>query len=511
MDTHDSQARRRDTRDIVWGAIVNLTGALIRSLRLILLFILGRLYGAEGIGLYLLAYATLDTLNKLAIMGLDQTVLTRVARRDAEADTDGMYKTIGQALFLSLAAALLVATGLVLFAPWLAHTFFDKPELVMALRVMAWALPFWAISAALLFATRALRVMHYEVIAKGTVEPLMILGLALGFYALGWGTSGLWVAVLVSAMAGAGTSVYAFSRKFSLLRLWSGLWATSGRWSLYRFALQIGSVEVANELLKRIDMFLVGRYLTADILGIYGIAQELAAATKKIRQAFNPIFVPVISAAHQKRDRTAILHQYANVTRWILILNACILGAIILAGEPLMRLFGSEFGPGAPVAVILTLALTIHGVLGVSELFFLIDKPWINLVNTIGALLANIGLNLWLIPRYGMLGAAFAVLILQAILNLTRLIEVALLYRLQPLRRYHAKAVMAFLIVVGVIWKLQHVLGAESGAAAFGAVAGFWLLFFVSLTLLGLAPEEKEMLNRWRARVFIRPEPSARP
>ncbi len=497
MDTPETQARQRDTRDIAWGAIVNLAGAVIRSLRLILLLILGRLYGAEGIGLYLLAYATLDTLNKLAVMGLDQAILTHVARRYAAEDTDGMYETIGQALFMSLTAALIVTTGLSLSAPWLAHAFFGKPELALAFRVMAWTLPFWAISAVLLFATRALRVMHYEVIAKGTVEPLIILGLALGFYALGWGPGGLWAAVLISAMAGAGTAVYTFSCKFSLLRLWRGLWVAPGRWALYRFAMQIGSVELVSELLKRIDMFLVGRYLTADILGIYGIAQELASAIKKIRQAFNPIFVPVISAAHQKRDRAAMQHQYANVTRWILILNACILGSIILAGEPLMRLFGAEFGLGAPVAVILTLALTIHGVLGVSELFFLIDKPWINLVNAIGALFANIGLNLWLIPHYGMLGAAFAVLILQTALNLTRLIEVACLYHLQPLTRYHAKAVGTFLGAVGAIWGVQQTLGGASGAAVISAVVGFWLLFFALLTILGLAPEEKRMLTRW--------------
>ncbi len=500
MNAPETQARQRDTRDIAKGAIVNLAGAVIRSLRLLLLFILGRLYGAEGIGLYLLTYATLDTLNKLAVMGLDQAVLTHAARRHAAEDTDGMYETIGQALLISLSAAFVVAAGLSLSAPWLAHAFFGKPDLVLALRVMAWTLPFWAVSAVLLFATRALRVMHYEVIAKGTVEPLMILGLALGFYALGWGPGGLWTAVLISAMAGAGTAIYGFSRKFALLRLWHGLWVASGRWTLYRFAMQIGSVDLVSELLKRVDMFLVSRYLTADILGIYGIAQELASSIKKIRQAFNPIFVPVISAAHQKRDRAAMQHQYANVTRWILILSVCILGSMILAGEPLIRLFGAAFGLGAPIVVILTLALTIQGVLGVSELFFLIDKPWINLVNTLGALLANIGLNLWLIPRYGMMGAACAALILQTALNLTRLIEVACLYHLQPFTRYHAKALGAFLGAVGGIWALQHRLGGAGGAAALGAVVGFWLLFFILLIIAGLAPEEKRILARWRTR-----------
>jgi O-antigen/teichoic acid export membrane protein len=504
MDEQDTQTRQRDTRDIVWGAIVNLTGAAIRSLRLVLLFILGHLYGAEGLGLFLLAYATLDMLNKLVVMGLDQAVLTYAARRYAVADTDGMYETIGQALWMSLAAALIVATAMSLLAPWLSDAFFQKPEMEFALRMLAWTLPFWALSAILLFATRALRVMHYEVITKATVEPLTILLLALGFYAMGWGPNGLWLAVLISAIVGAMTATYMFSRKFSTTRLWHGLWISPGRWPLYYFAMQIGLVELVSELLKRVDLFLVGRYLTADMLGIYGIAQEWASTIKKIRQAFNPIFVPVIAAAHQKQDRAGMLHQYRQVTRWILILNACMLGAIILAGEPLMHLFGAEFGLGAPVAILLTLALSIQGVLGVSELFLLIDKPWINLVNAIGALLAGIGLNLVLIPKYDLLGAGLAVLILQIMLNSARLLEVAILYHLQPFTRHHTKALMAFLVAVGVIWILHQRFGGTGGATAFGAVVVFWLFYFVLLFLMGLAPEEKQVLHRWQARVWHR-------
>ncbi len=499
MDAQEAQARQRDTRDIVKGALVNLTGAIIRSLRLLLLFVLGRLYGAEGIGLYLLAYATLDTLNRLVVMGLDQAVLTHAARRYAAEDRDGIYEIIGQALIMSLAAAGFVSLVLFGLAPWFAHTFFQKPELGSALRMMACALPFWALSAILLFSTRALRVMHYEVITKATVEPLVILILALGFYVLGWGASGLWTAVLISAVVGAGTATFLFNRKCSPARLWRGLWIVPGRWRLYRFAMQIGMVELVSELLKRIDMFLIGRYLSTDLLGIYGIAQEWASTVKKIRQAFNPIFVPVMSAAHQKGDHASMLHQYRNVTRWILILNACVLGGIILAGEALMKLFGIEFGLGASVAIWLTLALSIQGVLGVSELFLLIDKPWINLANTIGALLASIGLNLVLIPRYGMLGAGAAVLILQALLNLARFIEVAMIYHLQPLTRYHAKAVLAFLLVVGGVSRLYEALGSAGGAAAFGAVVTFWLLYFAILALIGLAPEERQLLTRLRS------------
>jgi hypothetical protein len=96
-------------------------------------------------------------------------------------------------------------------------------------------------------------------------------------------------------------------------------------------------------------------------------------------------------------------------------------------------------------------------------------------------------------------------LILQAILNLARLFEVAMLYHLQPLTRYHAKAVMAFLLAVGAVWGLQQALGGAGGGMALGTVMAFWLLYFALLAMMGLAPEEKRILTRWQGRHVARP------
>ena len=350
MDAQETQARQRDTRDIVRGAIVNLTGAAIRSLRLILLFILGRLHGAEGIGLFLLAYATLDTLNKLVVMGLDQAVLTHASRRYAAEDTDGMYEIIGQALVMSVAAACLISTGLALLAPWLAQVFFKKPELGDAWRVLAWTLPFWACSAMLLSAARALRVMHYEVLTKATVEPLVILTFALGFYLLGGGLSSLWVAVLISAVLGSCTATYMFSRKFSLTRLWRSLRLSPGSWRLYRFAMQIGLVDLVSELLKAcrycfwsvaISLPICSAFMASPRNGPQPSKKSGRHLTRSLCRSLQP---PIKS----KIARACCIN-IAQVTRWILILNACMLGAIILAGEsahaPVRRRIRSRVHP----------------------------------------------------------------------------------------------------------------------------------------------------------------------
>ena len=500
----DTQTRRKDTRDIVRGALINLAGTVVRSLKFILFIVLGRLYGPEGVGLFLLALATADLFSNIGIMGLDQTVLTLAARRHADGDTDGLYRTIGQALAIGSALSFGITILIELLAPWFSSVFFDKPELTLPLRIISLAIPFWTLSAILLYATRALRVMQYEIIVKSAVEPAVMLLLAVSFYFSDFGPTGMYLAVLFAAIAGSIASMFCFSRMLSLKKLWQGIHFLGERQQLLRFAVPIGGADLINELLKRIDIFLVARFLPTDILGIYGIAQEGAATIKKIRQAFNPIFIPVISAAHQQQDRTGMRHQYRNVTRWILILDAAFLIIMFMAGRQVMHLFGAEFVAGAAALAILSLAQAINGTLGVAELFILIDKPWINLVNSSVAIIAGLGLNLFLIPRYGMMGAASAVLILFLVLNFTRLFQVSVLYKLHPFTRYHLKAVAAFVIALGTGWAFLIAAGAQGTSKDLIAVLLCWMIYFGLLWAFGPAPEEKKAANRWRERIFSR-------
>jgi hypothetical protein len=63
---------------------------------------------------------------------------------------------------------------------------------------------------------------------------------------------------------------------------------------------------------------------------------------------------------------------------------------------------------------------------------------------------------------------------------------------------------MAFLVAVGVVWGLHHTRGGAGEATAIGTVVVFWLLYFTLLALMGLAPEEKQLLHRWQGRLWRR-------
>ena len=94
---------------------------------------------------------------------------------------------------------------------------------------------------------------------------------------------------------------------------------------------------------------------------------------------------------------------------------------IVLLSGFLMGLFGSEFRSGADVLVILAVGQFINSATGLVGLMLIMSHNESKLLQAAAiAAVVNAGLNLWLIPRYGLTGAAWASLIAVATLNITR-------------------------------------------------------------------------------------------
>ncbi len=423
---------QRDAADIARGALVNLLGIASSSLGFVFFVILGRLYGSGATGQYILSWTTVDLASKICILGLDRAILSRAARRRAEDDADGARRTLGTALAIGAISTAVVLAGLQIAAGAIADAFYGKPQLATSVRCMAICLPFWTISALFLHAARAARVMRYEVFTKRLVEPVVLVALAALFYRLGFGESGLYAAFAASTAAGAIFSVFLYSRMFPLCGLFAGVRFNAEAKSLLGFSAPIGLYDLLNQLMQRVDLFAVGRLFPAAAAGVYGMAQESSFFVKKIRQAFDPILIPVISGASQKRDFAGMSAHYKRVFGVILTFNLAALGAVLLAGGTILSLFGEKFSSGAAVFSVLTFAAAANGAFGLSELFILVERPMINLLNSALATVISIALAWTLASRFGVIGAAYAAAATFVIMNAARIIETRAITGLHP-------------------------------------------------------------------------------
>lgn len=485
-----------DQRDIIKGALVNLSGILAKSLNVIFFIFLGRFYGPAVTGLYLLSLATVDIISKLAILGLDRALITEGSKNLSADNEKGFYRAVSNALITGLAASVVTFVFIELGAGFTVSFILNKSELEMPVRIMGMGLFFWTVSAVFIAASRSVRIMKYEVIIKSIAEPLIMLVSAVFLYRYNQGIKALSIAFVVSTMAGMVMSVYLFSRKFSLKELRNTIFSSgTGLKEMFLLSSPTGIYDMLNLLLQRVDFFVLTRFASVATAGVYGIAAEIAFSIKKVRQSFDPIFIPVVSGLFEKKRYDEINIHLKNVTRWIFTIDLYVLIVFIIAGKYISALFGNDFSSGYYAMLILALSVLINGSFGISELFLLIEKPWINLLNTCGTIIVNIILNIFLVPEFGMTGAALSMVVSYILMNTARIMEVSLIYDLSPFSGQLYKTISAGMISLSMASCLMFLF---NGIPYIEIVLFFIIsiLFAVLLLLLEASPEIKKFLKK---------------
>ncbi len=174
-----------------------------------------------------------------------------------------------------------------------------------------------------------------------------------------------------------------------------------------RFGLKSYAQSLAGQTHERIDIFLIAVLLRDPAqVAFYAIAagviQRLKLLPESIAIALLPRLSSMTPAAGAITAAMACRHAIAGVS-----LGA--IGCLIVGPTLIPVLFGEPYRASIPAFLILVPAivfLTVYRIL--ARYFTAIDRQQINITSQIASLATNIGLNLWLIPRLGITGAALA-------------------------------------------------------------------------------------------------------
>ncbi len=161
---------------------------------------------------------------------------------------------------------------------------------------------------------------------------------------------------------------------------------------------------------SRVDVILLGSLRGAREAGVYAIAVRAAELVPYLMTVANLTIAPRVSRLHRdgKFDQ---LQRLATATAIRVLLVTLPLALVLVFGASLLLdlLYGSSFTEGSNVIRILALSqLVVVGFGPVGVLLSMTKHADLSArAFTVGAVL-NIGLNLALIPRFGMIGAALA-------------------------------------------------------------------------------------------------------
>ncbi len=162
----------------------------------------------------------------------------------------------------------------------------------------------------------------------------------------------------------------------------------------------------------RIDQILLGEWKGNEEVGIYAAAVRLTELWYIVPQMLTTAVYPALIEAKSKNqeDYHGLLKSMFHVLLWFSLLLS--IGTTIIS-EPLVALFyGEKFQVSANVLAIYIWS-SLGTNLGVATGQYIIAENLLKLsfYRTFAAMLVNVGLNVFLIPKYGSIGAAIATLV----------------------------------------------------------------------------------------------------
>jgi O-antigen/teichoic acid export membrane protein len=358
--------------------------------------VLARMLGPEGRGTYAIATLLAMLAGQLGTLGFDTGGTVAIGREPASARrVAGASLLIAGVCGLPLAAALAGAAlgwGGVLF-----------PSVPVSLAVLsAAAVPFLILSALLNGVLAGLgRVAQASwTYASGALAFVALLGAA-------WLASGprLGAAVgafVVSSVATAAALAWTTLRRTGLQL--SAVRSTTS--SMAGISLTSHAAHVLHLLHLRLDVFLVNAMLGPLAAGLYSLAQAVCEWAWLLPRAAASTLLPAVAGASAGSG----IAETARTSRVVgLASGVTVLGLAAVAGVLIPSVFGEAFAGSVAAVRILAPGIWLGSSAGVLSAFLTgRGRPQFPLLNSLLSLALNVALNLALIPRYGIAGAAAA-------------------------------------------------------------------------------------------------------
>ncbi len=269
-----------------------------------------------------------------------------------------------------------------------------------------------------------------------------------------------------------------------------------------RYGMPLVVNEIATVLLISIDrIMLKGMLDDFAVVGIYTIGYSLALQVSMLMHAaLSESFIPVANRTFESEGPAGVRALKDKVLFPMVYASIGVGVAIWCVGsEAVQAISGADKAMSGPVFAWIGMVYALYPLFDIAGYGLLLHKRSMTVLYlTFCAAALNIGLNLWLIPSIGLMGAVYATVASYALLGISA-------YLLCPpdLRRFPdpracliaLSGAAAFLLVVDY----SGLFGLTAAWPRLFAAGGLWALLYVAPALL-LDARLRQLLFKWRTK-----------
>jgi O-antigen/teichoic acid export membrane protein len=370
--------------------------------------LLARFLGPEDYGVYSFLMWFLSFAQLFVNLGLGNMVIRFVAEAVGRQDTQGIKLLVGLALWIRILASIVVITVVIIFAQFWADLFSSPGSapffIILAVGILPNVLNFLLSS---IFG--GFQKYEYAAYVMLVSNPLRALGIII-VCIMGLGIREILYASIFSWILGAFIGLFLLRRLIPLESLLTRPRMTSETKRALKYTMIMTGIFIVGYFqLQRAEIFFLGIYQSTEAVGFYSIAFLLAQnSIGLVLQVFSQVLVPAVSEQFARGDIERVRAIYSTAARYLMMFGLPLaIGGMALAAPIINLFYGAEYSTAIPMLQILLLPFAFMAIANsATSVLFGMDKPNKVLIVGAGLIVLSIGLYLWLIPKYGAIGAA---------------------------------------------------------------------------------------------------------
>lgn len=440
---------------IVLGAGITTLGLFISKFLSYLYRLVVARIGPEAYGQLSLGLTVISMVSIFVRLGLDQSIKKYVPEAREANDTAMLKGIILDSLKFIITSGLIIGVILFVSADFIANTFFDSPETAPLIRVFAF-IPLLSKTASVFTDfTLGYNTTKYRVGLRRVLQNVIQLVATVILIWMGYGLMGAAVGWFIGVFLIMIIAIYLVERDFGPI-LTADVKAKKMYPEMIRYAYPLLLAGAVSSTLGWADTALIGYFMDDASIGFYNAAYPTAVMISIPATAVGSLALSSFSTLGAKGEGQAAALK--TTTRWVMAIAFPAFVLMALFPEKLMHLlFGSEYVVAGTALTVLAFGKFFSASTGQLS-SYLKAKGHTKIIfwNTSANFVLNIGLNILLIPRIGILGAAIATAGSMIFVNSLLLMEV---YRFDGTHPFNSKmiytipAILAALIPTYLIFK----------------------------------------------------------
>lgn len=364
---------------------------------------LGRLLGPTGYGIYSVIIYLATVFNLILITGLPQAT-SKYTSEDETNSIRVLRTSLISSMLLSAIFFLIIFTGAEEIALLL-----NDVSLTPYVRLISLMVPPYALLVVIegyYNGKRDYKAQSYLIHLYNIVKPAMVFA----FVFMGFSIWGAILGFSISPIIPLAVGLYMIRGQ----NIWSAKGFTLK--TILQFAVPVVIFSAAINLLMSLDLFFIKRILmNNELAGYYSAASMISKVPYSLMAAVNLALFPAVSAA--MHDSAKMQEYISESLRYTLLFVLPVTAIVAASSESLVSILYSEvYWPAGQPLKLLIVGISLFSIFAVlTTVINATGRPNVAMILSIFILVADFLLNMIMVPRWEMIGAAGATTISSAV------------------------------------------------------------------------------------------------